>query len=221
VIDPLDREEKFTKTCNIVTELPKKKKKKDKTDLEAKPVDQPTIEPPPPEPIGARFPTRSLGYVKFTSNIPASEEPERKKKRKKRDGASEDHSSRKEKKKRRKTGDHVRETPTTAGPSSSSIPAPTTPELSASDIEEYLQSNSITLTAAKNGLSIKPVLSFDQLQIPPELKAALSGFQNPTPIQACSWPPALQGQDVVGIAETGRYDDIPILIHPGLRMMCD
>jgi hypothetical protein len=87
-----------------------------------------------------------------------------------------------------------------------------------SEIEEYLQSNSITLTAAKNGSSIKPVLNFDQLQIPPELKASLSGFQSPTPIQACSWPPALKGQDVVGIAETGRYGGITITCFPSLRV---
>lgn len=205
----------FPETYDIAAEIPKKKKK-GKTDLEAEPVDQPAIEP-----IGARSSTRSFSYVKFTpSNIPASEEPERKKKRKKRDDTSEDHSSRKEKKKRRKTEEHVPETPTIASPSSSFTLISTTTEPSASEIEEYLQSNSISLTSAKNGPSIKPVLSFDQLQIPPELKTSLSGFQNPTPIQACSWPPALQGRDVVGIAETGRCGGTLILIHPGLRMIC-
>lgn len=179
------------------------------------------VDEPSADSTRARFPTRSFGYVKLTSsNIPVSEEPERKKKRKRCNDASEDHLSRKEKKKRRKTEEHVPETPTIAGPSSGSIPTSTASEPSASDIEEYLQSNSITFTTAKNGPSIKPVLSFDQLQIPPDLKAALSDFQNPTPIQACSWPPALQGQDIVGIAETGRYDDIPILILLVLRMIC-
>ena len=173
----------------------------------------------PTEPFGARSPTRSFGYVKLTlSGIPASEGPERKKKRRKREDASEDRSSKRERK-RRKTEQHVPETPTTARPPSSSISTSTAvSEPSASEVEEYLQSNSITLTTAKGGPSIKPVLSFGQLQIPAELKTALSGFQNPTPIQACSWPPALQGQDVVGIAETGRYDDISVLTYPGLRM---
>lgn len=115
--------------------------------------------------------------------------------------------SRKEKKKRRKTDEDAPETLATLALSGSTSAS----EPSISEIEEYLQSNSITLTAAKNGPSIKPVLTFDQLQIPPELKAALSGFQNPTPVQACSWPPALKGQDVVGIAETGRY--VGITIH--------
>ncbi|KIJ04739.1 hypothetical protein PAXINDRAFT_94366, partial [Paxillus involutus ATCC 200175] len=48
-----------------------------------------------------------------------------------------------------------------------------------------------------------PVTSFDQLCIPDALKIAFQGFKEPTPIQACAWPPALQGHDVVGIAETG------------------
>ena len=141
------------------------------------------------------------------SDLPVSEEPERREKRKNREGASEDNPSKKEKKKRRKMEEHAPETLTTVGESSSSTSTSTaTSEPTASEIEEYLQSNSITLTTAKNGPPIKPILSFNQLQIPPELKTVLSAFQNPTPIQACSWPPALQGRDVVGIAETGRYD---------------
>jgi len=139
----------------------------------------------------------------------------RKPKRKKREDAPEDNSS---KKKRRKTEERGPETLSTVGEPSNSSPTSTTiPGPSASEIEEYLQSNSITLTAAKNGPSITPTLSFDQLQIPSELKTALSDFQTPTPIQACSWPPALQGQDLVGIAETGRYDDVSILVYLGFE----
>jgi ATP-dependent RNA helicase DBP3 len=36
------------------------------------------------------------------------------------------------------------------------------------------------------------------------LTAAFKTFKEPSPIQACTWPPALAGKDVVGIAETGR-----------------
>ncbi|KAI1781689.1 hypothetical protein LXA43DRAFT_1069886 [Ganoderma leucocontextum] len=43
-----------------------------------------------------------------------------------------------------------------------------------------------------------------KLNIDPKLRAAFNGFNEPTPIQACSWPPDLEGRDVVGIAETGR-----------------
>ncbi|KAF9785827.1 DEAD-domain-containing protein [Thelephora terrestris] len=171
----------FTKPYDAVTEIPKKKKKRVRTESEAKTVDGSTVEP------------------MQVDEPPTSEESERKKKRKKREDAPDDGTSKKEKKKRRRTDGDAPQTLATPVPSGSTPSStPTT-----SEIEEYLQSNSITLTAAKNGSSIKPVLNFDQLQIPPELKASLSGFQSPTPIQACSWPPALKGQDVVGIAETG------------------
>lgn len=150
----------------------------------------------------------------MSPDLPASEEPKHKKKRKHREDAPEDSLSKKEKKKRRRTEERAPETLTTVGESSgSTLTSAATSEPTASEIEEYLQANSITLTAAKGGPSIKPILSFDQLQIPPELRTVLSAFQNPTPIQACSWPPALQGRDVVGIAETGRYDNVSVLIH--------
>ncbi|EMD41413.1 hypothetical protein CERSUDRAFT_41373 [Gelatoporia subvermispora B] len=50
---------------------------------------------------------------------------------------------------------------------------------------------------------VVPLLSFEQLAVPDELRSAFSGFKEPTPIQACAWPPALEGRDVIGIAETG------------------
>ncbi|KAJ7795691.1 P-loop containing nucleoside triphosphate hydrolase protein [Mycena olivaceomarginata] len=52
-------------------------------------------------------------------------------------------------------------------------------------------------------LPLPPILKFDQLAIPSELRSCFKGFSAPTPIQACTWPPALLGRDVVGIAETG------------------
>lgn len=51
---------------------------------------------------------------------------------------------------------------------------------------------------------IVPAMSFSSLKIPAALQAAFKGFDKPTPVQACTWPPALEGRDVVGIAETGR-----------------
>lgn len=171
-------------------EILKKKKKKVRSKSETKVVDESAMEP--------------MQVDESPAEPPASQELERKKKRKKREDVSEDNTSKKEKRRRRKTDDDTSELLAALVPSTSSTLASTpVSEPSSSEIEEYLQSNSITLTTAKNGLPIKPVISFDQLQIPPELKTALSDFQNPTPIQACSWPPALRGQDVVGIAETG------------------
>jgi hypothetical protein len=201
---------KLANTYCIATEISKKKKKKTKS--EAKIVDESTIEPMQVDvPICARFFERSFGFVELIlAEAPASEEPEHKKKRKKREDVFEDITSKKKKKRRQAS-----EPPTALVQSTSSTSAPDpTAEPSNSEIEEYLQSNSISLTAAKGAPSIKPVLSFEKLQIPLELKAALSGFQHPTPIQACSWPPALRGQDVVGIAETGRYDGATVVIIP-------
>ncbi|TBU23096.1 DEAD-domain-containing protein [Dichomitus squalens] len=83
--------------------------------------------------------------------------------------------------------------------SSSSSPASATPV----DIEAFLQKNEITLTIPDGSAPFTPVLSFAALDIPPKLRAAFDGFKEPTPIQACSWPPALEWRDVVGIAETG------------------
>jgi ATP-dependent RNA helicase DBP3 len=72
---------------------------------------------------------------------------------------------------------------------------------SQSDIDEYLAKNSITLHGTT---PLTPILTFNQLDVPEGLRAACDKFKEPTPIQACSWPAALAGQDVVGIAETGR-----------------
>ncbi|KIM48453.1 hypothetical protein M413DRAFT_16361 [Hebeloma cylindrosporum] len=50
---------------------------------------------------------------------------------------------------------------------------------------------------------VTPIVNFSQLSVPAELSSTFAGFKEPTPIQACTWPPALEGRDVVGIAETG------------------
>ena len=65
---------------------------------------------------------------------------------------------------------------------------------------DYLEENGITV----DGGEIRPATAFDALDVPDGLKTALGEFDEPTPIQACTWPPALDGRDVVGIAETGR-----------------
>ena len=88
-------------------------------------------------------------------------------------------------------------------PSPSSSATPSAPS-SSSDVEAFLQKNEITLTIPDGGAIVTPILSFSQLDVHPKLRAAFDGFKEPTPIQACSWPPALDGRDVVGIAETGR-----------------
>lgn len=66
--------------------------------------------------------------------------------------------------------------------------------------EKYLSENAITIHG-----DVVPVLDFDQLDIQPSLREVLNKFSTPTPIQACAWPALLEGKDVIGIAETGRF----------------
>ena len=76
--------------------------------------------------------------------------------------------------------------------------------VSPAEAKAFLQKHSITLHAPQGVPTITPVINFLQLDVPPEIQSVFAGFKEPTPIQACIWPPALDGKDVVGIAETGR-----------------
>ena len=48
-------------------------------------------------------------------------------------------------------------------------------------------------------------MKFDDLTLAPSLLKAIheEGYTTPTPIQAKAIPPALEGKDVLGIAQTG------------------
>lgn len=50
-----------------------------------------------------------------------------------------------------------------------------------------------------------PITSFNDFTITPQLKASIAkaGFTAPTPIQAGAIPPALEGRDIIGAAQTG------------------
>ncbi|KAJ7232832.1 P-loop containing nucleoside triphosphate hydrolase protein [Mycena haematopus] len=72
-----------------------------------------------------------------------------------------------------------------------------------SEATTYLAEHSITIHTPLDQEALPPILKFEQLAIPSELRSCFAGFSAPTPIQACTWPPALLGRDVVGIAETG------------------
>ena len=117
--------------------------------------------------------------------------------------------SKKEKKKRRKdalttsTNGANLSLPVTSGASTStgSSPASAATPL---EVKQFLEKHSIAIHTPPGISPTVPVLSFAQLDIPSELSLSFKDFKEPTPIQACTWPPALVGLDVVGIAETGR-----------------
>jgi len=108
--------------------------------------------------------------------------------------------AKKEKKRRKK---EAKEAAKAAGATaaSSSLPAAQPDAGSSTDAAAFLAEHAVTISDP----SITPFLSFDALPVSPEMKASFSGFKQPTPIQACTWPPAFLAKDVVGIAETGRH----------------
>jgi len=105
---------------------------------------------------------------------------------------------RKEKKEKKRKHDQVID----------AIPHPGSPKrprvtISSDEARAYLKTHNINLHLPPGTPALIPITSFDALPIPDRLRGAFSSFKEPTPIQACAWPPALSGKDVVGIAETG------------------
>lgn len=136
----------------------------------------------------------------------AAESSERRKKKRKEESDTPevvadtaDGSEKKKKKKKRKAEE--------SGISSASQPdvvmqlSGAAPASSPAEVQAFLKSNSIKIDSPDG--PVTPLLSFDQLAVPEELRSCFSTFKQPSPIQACTWPPSLQGKDVVGIAETG------------------
>ena len=110
-------------------------------------------------------------------------------------------------KKRKRKHDHFSEPDDVAlsPPSTSASASPKRPRLTISptEAEGYLKTHNITVQLPSDVPSLFPITSFDALPIPDSLRGTFSAFKKPTPIQACAWPSALSGRDVVGIAETG------------------
>ncbi|KAL2528974.1 DEAD-box ATP-dependent RNA helicase 46 [Forsythia ovata] len=79
--------------------------------------------------------------------------------------------------------------------------------------ESYRRRHEITVTGDNVP---QPFTTFEATGFPSEIlrEASLAGFSDPTPIQAQSWPIALQGSDVVAIAKTGSGKTLGYLI-PG------
>ncbi|XP_010550155.1 PREDICTED: DEAD-box ATP-dependent RNA helicase 14 [Tarenaya hassleriana] len=79
--------------------------------------------------------------------------------------------------------------------------------------EAYRRCHEITVTGDRVP---PPLMSFEDAGFPPELLREVynAGFSAPTPIQAQSWPIALQSRDIVAIAKTGSGKTLGYLI-PG------
>jgi ATP-dependent RNA helicase DBP3 len=157
----------------------------------------------------------ALGICEILANDHLASATDKKKKKRKRDEVLDDtefpeKKEKKEKKTRKQpsVSNDPTPSPTSQNCSSSTSkivsPAPV-PAASQAEVTEFLTKHSITIHTPDNTPAIPPVLSFDQLDIPSDLQSSFAGFKEPTPIQACAWPLALQGLDVVGIAETGRW----------------
>lgn len=83
------------------------------------------------------------------------------------------------------------------------------------DIDEFFSKHKITV----NGPAPSPIMSFDEICFPDYISNELKRkqFTTPTPIQAQSWPIALSGQNLVGVAQTGSGKTLgytlPAIVH--------
>ncbi|KAK9843203.1 hypothetical protein WJX74_008611 [Apatococcus lobatus] len=85
-------------------------------------------------------------------------------------------------------------------------------QMTKAEVEKWQQERSIAVV----GDVMKPVLAFQQSGLSQELLHATKDFQQPSPIQAISWPYALSGKDVIGIAATGSGKTLAFGL-PGLN----
>ncbi|KAI3921510.1 hypothetical protein MKW98_013444, partial [Papaver atlanticum] len=71
-----------------------------------------------------------------------------------------------------------------------------------SPVDAYLRQHEVT---ASGDNVPAPFMSFEATGFPPEIlrEIHLAGFSSPTPIQAQTWPIAMQSRDIVAIAKTG------------------
>ncbi|CAN8299821.1 unnamed protein product [Cochlearia groenlandica] len=83
--------------------------------------------------------------------------------------------------------------------------------------EAYCRRHEITTTG---GQVPPPLMSFEATGFPPELLREVysAGFSAPTPIQAQSWPIAMQNRDIVAIAKTGSGKTLGYLIPGFMRL---
>ena len=86
--------------------------------------------------------------------------------------------------------------------------------------EDFRKEHQIALKGPDHDKYV-PFLDFDSTPFQPSLKKALKveGFSSPTPIQAESWPIALEQRDIISVARTGSGKTCGFLLPAFHKMM--
>ncbi|OWF47809.1 ATP-dependent RNA helicase DBP2-like [Mizuhopecten yessoensis] len=86
------------------------------------------------------------------------------------------------------------------------------------EIERFYADNKINMMGSKD---IKPILSFDEITGMEQLLSLIrqKGWKEPFPIQSVTWPVALSGRDMVGIAKTGSGKTLGFVLPAILHIM--
>ncbi|KAM7222952.1 ATP-dependent RNA helicase [Rhypophila decipiens] len=196
----------------------KKKKKKDKKDKKNKEKKEKKKSDEVTEEVTEQEDVAMAEVAPETSTEPSAEasaEPESEKKSKKEKKEKKDKKDKKSKKSSKsdestplENGDKANGSTNgvTNGASNGKYSYKQTAALDAvpeTEIKAFLEKHEISITDPSN-LNLRPVTDFSQLPSSTLMsKKPFGTFTAPTPIQAASWPFALSGRDVVGIAETG------------------
>ncbi|XP_003745777.1 ATP-dependent RNA helicase DBP2 isoform X2 [Galendromus occidentalis] len=97
---------------------------------------------------------------------------------------------------------------------------PTTAARDALEIRMWRDKHQLTIMrTGSNKIIPNPILTFDEAQLPSYVDYAVKAqkYENPTVIQSQSWPIALQGRDLVAIAQTGSGKTLgfilPAIVH--------
>ncbi|XP_033739185.1 ATP-dependent RNA helicase dbp2-like [Pecten maximus] len=86
------------------------------------------------------------------------------------------------------------------------------------DIQNFYTENKITVIGSND---LKPILSFDELTNMDKFqrRSKESGWTEPFPIQSVTWPIAMSGKDMVGIAQTGSGKTLGFVLPAILHIM--
>ncbi|KAJ8088679.1 RNA-dependent ATPase [Marasmius tenuissimus] len=177
--DKVEQEQEEVEVPDVTEKKKKKKKQRTEEKEEPKATDE-DVEMQVPE------------------ETPKSDEEKEKRKEKKEKREKKDKKEKRDKKEKKEKKNEKDSETSIAGPSQQVLPKP-----SASEVAEFLEKNSVSIHVPPGDEEVTPILAFSQLDIPDSLRSFSADFKEPSPIQACVWPPMLIGKDVVGIAETG------------------